>query len=493
MTDPRPHADSNPKENAKANANPKLPGSRAALVALLLAGTLALGAAARLAGTTDPTPLRRSASGSVVSLAAGLDRGSVLAGSDGLVRVELVLRGREGQDAAAPRVPTDLVVVLDRSGSMQGHPLDTALGAVRELIAGLADGDRFALVSYASDTQLDVPLETADAASRARWSGGLGRVHANGGTNLAAGLDRAHGVLAAAARTGRAPRLIVLSDGLANQGDYSLEGLRARAARAIGGEYVLSAVGIGDGFDETLMSALADAGTGNFYYLPDLNRLAGVFSDEFAAARETVARALSVRFSPAAGVRLAAAGGYPLLPDGEGDGSLRFHPGDLFAGQERRIWLTLHAPTDSAGAIALGGLRVDFSGPGGERGSASLEALPTLACVADDAAYYASFDAERYERATLSESLGQLKQSVARKVAEGRQEEAVAELEAYRSANEAVEERALGHVLPRAKAELDRLHDAVAAPAAVEPEVRNRLGKALLESGRDAQRAGAKK
>jgi hypothetical protein len=125
MTDPRPHADSNPKENAKANANPKLPGSRAALVALLLAGTLALGAAARLAGTTDPTPLRRSASGSVVSLAAGLDRGSVLAGSDGLVRVELVLRGREGQDAAAPRVPTDLVVVVDRSGSMQGGPCAT--------------------------------------------------------------------------------------------------------------------------------------------------------------------------------------------------------------------------------------------------------------------------------------------------------------------------------------------------------------------------------
>ena len=473
------------------NLSPSRGGSRVALVALLLAATLALGAAARLAGRDHPAPVRRVAQGDVVTLEAGLDRASVLEGSDGLVRVELVLRGREAQDALTPRVPADLVVVLDRSGSMQGAPIATALGAVRELIAGLADGDRFALVSYASDARLDVPLSAADAATRASWSRRLDSVQASGGTHLASGLDRAHTVLAEARRQGRAPRVIVLSDGLANQGDYSLEGLRRRAARAVGGEYVLSSVGIGDGFDETVMSALADAGAGNFYYLPDLTRLAGVFSDEFAAARETVARGLSVRFAPADGVRLAAAGGYPLLP--ESDGSLRFHPGDLFGGQERRIWLTLHAPTAAAGEVALGGVRVDFAGPDGARGSASLEALPELACVADDAAYYASFDAERYRRATLSESLGQLKQSVAMKLAEGRQEEAVAELEAYRAANEAVQRRAFGDVLPEAKAELDSLHDSVAAPAAAEPEVRNRLGKTLLESGRDAQRAGAKK
>ena len=61
------------------------------------------------------------------------------------------------------------------------------------------------------------------------------------------------------------------------------------------GEYVLSAVGVGQDFDETLMSALADAGTGNFYYLPDARELAGIFAGEFASARETVARGLRVR------------------------------------------------------------------------------------------------------------------------------------------------------------------------------------------------------
>jgi Ca-activated chloride channel family protein len=479
MTDPTP------------SVSTRTPGRRAAFVALLLAATLALGAAARLASRTAE-PLRTYANSGAVSVEVGIDRGSVLEGSDGLVRVELVLRGQEGNAFAAPDVPTDLVVVLDRSGSMDGQPIHTALGAVRELIAGLADGDRFALVSYASAAHLDIPLEVADAAARARWTEQISLVRANGGTNLSSGLDRAHAVLADASRAGRAPRVIVLSDGLANQGDYSLPGLRSRAARALSGEYVLSSVGIGDGFDETVMSALADAGTGNFYYLPDLARLAGVFSDEFAAARDTVARALSVSIAPATGVRVASAAGYPMHPEGD-DGAVRFHPGDLFAGQERRIWLVLHAPTGEVGSVALGELHVDHATPDGERHRTTLDAMPELACVASDDAYYASFDAERYRRANLNGSLGELKQSVAKKVAEGRQEEAVAEVEAYRAHNAAEQMRALGYVLEDEADEVADLRETVAAPSAAEPEVRNRLGKSLLESGRDAQRAGAKR
>ncbi len=468
-------------------------GRRRALVATLLVATLAIGAAARMATESsggDAIPDRIASKSGVVTLEAGLDRGSVLEGSDGLVRVELVLRGQQ-VDAIAPHVPTDLVVVLDRSGSMQGQPIATAVGAVRELISGLADGDRFALVSYASAAQLDIALEVADPGARSRWNGRLGHLQATGGTNLSSGLDLADSVLTRASRGGRAPRVIVLSDGLANQGDFSLPGLRARAARALAGEYVLSSVGIGAGFDETVMSALADAGTGNFYYLPDLRRLAGVFGDEFAAARDTVARALSVRIDPAAGVRVASAAGYPL--HAEGDGGVRFHPGDLFGGQERRIWLVLHAPTAEITDVALGAVHVEYATPDGERHRASLAALPELACIADDDAYYASFDSERYRRANKNESLGALKQSVARKVKEGRQEEAVAEVEAYRVEMETEQLRALGYVDAAEADALGDLHDTVAAPSAATPEARNHLGKALLESGRDDQRAGAKR
>ncbi len=463
---------------------------RAVIFGLLLVATLAFGAAARRTTAPAPTPPRIAGGNGAVALTAELDRSAVLRGSDGLVRAELVLRGGQGAAAAAVRVPTDLVVVLDRSGSMAGEPIATALAALRELIAGLADGDRFALVSYASDARGDIPLEAASGAARERWSHQIGAIAADGGTNMSGGLDLGHAVLAEARHAGAAPRLIVLSDGHANQGDFSLEGLRARAGRVRAGEYVLSAVGIGNGFDETVMSALADAGSGNFYYLPDATKLAGVFAGEFAAARETVARALAVRIAPGAGVRVADAGGYPLESV---DGGVSFHPGDLFAGQERRIWLTLHAPTQTVGDLALGGVAVEFASTGGERQRVELAALPALTCVASDADYYGSFDAEHYKRAELRESVGALKQRVARKLAAGQQAEAVAEVDAHRARAELEQLKSLGYFDSDAATALQELRDQVSAPAAGAPEGSSRLGKELLQSGRDDQRAGAKK
>jgi len=466
---------------------PVLP--RAALLALLLAATLAAGAAARRVAVPDPTPPRITGANGAVALTAELDRSAVLRGSDGLVRMELVLRGAAGAQQAA-RVPTDLVVVLDRSGSMDGAPIATALAAVRELVAGLADGDRFALVSYASDARIDIPLEAASGAARERWESAIAAIAADGGTNTAGGLDLGHALLAGAPRRGAVPRVVVLSDGHANEGDYSLEGLRTRASRARAGEYVLSAVGIGDGFDETVMSALADAGTGNFYYLPDVEKLAGIFADEFAAARETVVRALAVRIAPAAGVVVASAGGYPLEAE---NGGVRFHPGDLFAGQERRIWLTLHAPTSATGDVDLGELSLDYATPDGYRAQLAATHLPRLACVAREDDYYASFDSERYQRAELRESVGALKQRVAEKVAAGQHEEAVAELNAYQSRSGSEQLRALGYAIPDQERLVNELRAQVSSPAAAAPEARARLGKQLLESGRDDQRAGAKR
>jgi Ca-activated chloride channel family protein len=373
---------------------------------------------------------------------------------------------------------------------MAGEPIATALAALRELVAGLADGDRFALVSYASDARVDIPLEAASGAARERWSHQIAAIATDGGTNMSGGLDLGHAVLAEAGHAGAVPRLIALSDGHANQGDFSLEGLRARAGRARAGEYVLSAVGIGNGFDETVMSALADAGSGNFYYLPDAATLAGVFAGEFAAARETVARALAVRIAPGAGVRVADAGSYPLESV---DGGVSFHPGDLFAGQERRIWLTLHAPTQTVGDLALGGVAVEFASTSGERQRVELAALPALTCVASDADYYGSFDAAHYKRAELRESVGALKQRVARKLAAGQQAEAVAEVDAHRARAELEQLKSLGYFDSDAATALQELRDQVSAPAAGAPEGSSRLGKELLQSGRDDQRAGAKK
>ena len=395
------------------------------------------------------------------------------------------------------RIPTDLVVVLDRSGSMQGRPLQDAISSVRELIGRLGDGDRFALVTYASDVRLEIPLQEATPENRSRWTRTAGAVAAGGGTNMAIGIDLADRAIAAARQAGRMPRIILLSDGHANEGDHSFEGLRARAGAAVRGEYALSTVGVGQGFDEALMTALADAGTGNFYYVPDGSDLGDVFAGEFDAARETVASAVSVEIEPGPGVELIDAAGYPLEREGR---LVRFRPGSLFAGQERRIWLSLRAPTGQQGPVELGDFRVRYREPrsplGAEPYTLRFDEPLRMVCVQDEARFAAALDPELVERGLVEDKLAALKQGVADAVRAGRRDEAREQIRAYQAANAPVYE-ALGVVAAesdsyRAAAKLkDEVDDAFAAPAPA--AARNALSKTLSAEGQDMRRQGAKK
>ena len=108
----------------------------------------------------------------------------------------------------------------------------------------------------------------------------------DGGTNMSSGLDLGLDTIDRMRASGRTSRAILISDGLANQGDATPEGLLRRAGRAARGEYVLTTVGVGADFNEYLMSALADAGTGNYYYLNRSDDLGSVFAREFDAARD---------------------------------------------------------------------------------------------------------------------------------------------------------------------------------------------------------------
>ena len=88
----------------------------------------------------------------------------------------------------------------------------------------------------------------------------------------------------------------------ASHGDATEEGLTQRAARFTEREQVLSAVGVGLDFNEYVMSRLADACTGNYYYLESSVELAPIFAKEFSATKSTVARGVVVTLKPGDGV-----------------------------------------------------------------------------------------------------------------------------------------------------------------------------------------------
>jgi len=167
------------------------------LLAALFAATLALGAAHHAHTAGIPNPTDPAATVAAAKIAAGrgavhisgtLDRTAVMQGSDGLVRMELLIEGRATGDVAAQRIPTDLVVVLDRSGSMTGRKIADARAAIHHLISRLGPDDRFALVPFSNGAATAIPLSHATPAATANWTRIVDSIEAGGGTNMATGL-----------------------------------------------------------------------------------------------------------------------------------------------------------------------------------------------------------------------------------------------------------------------------------------------------------------
>jgi Ca-activated chloride channel family protein len=218
-------------------------------------------------------------------------RGAVGPGG-GPMNLAVVLASTAGEVA---RAPLSVHVVLDTSGSMEGRAIEDAKAAAVAVVGKLAPGDDFSMVTFSSDAQLLVPdgrigERRGDVVAR------IGRVKADGGTNISAGLDLAYVQAHAAPGGSDSVRIVMLlSDGHANAGDSRADALAERASRAFQDGIQTSAFGLGGDFDAALMSQIADRGAGGYYYLADSSQIAGALSTEIDARLRPAATAVELR------------------------------------------------------------------------------------------------------------------------------------------------------------------------------------------------------
>lgn len=374
-------------------------------------------------GASAALSVDAEAGDAAVRLGVAGERTQIVAtGAESLVRVRLDLTGGPAGPTA---VPTDLVVVLDVSGSMAGQKLVDAQAAISALVDRLGEADRFALVGFSTDARLLVPLTLASPDAKQGFLASTEGLVAAGSTDMAGGLSLALPV--AAPTLGRASRLLLVSDGLPGSRD-ELEGL-ARQAATQGSP--LTAVGIGLDYDEDLMAGLAEVGAGNFFWAGEGMELDRVLDAELVAARTSVAQQLQLRVGPPDGARLVGASGFPIAPDG---GAQRVDIGTLQAGQARSIWLTYAVSAARAGSLQpLGTVTVGYADLGGQRHSHTVQA-GAVSHVGDATAALASIDPATWEQAVLTERFGQLQDHVAERTRAGDEAGALAQIEGYRAA-----------------------------------------------------------
>ena len=177
------------------------------------------------------------------------------------------------------RLPMNLVVVVDHSGSMASDGrLDKVKAGLHTMIDNLHDEDRLALIEFDDVVTIDAPF--GPTIDRPALHAIIDRLAPRGGTNIFDGLEQGFKLLGDAPVSDRQNRVILLSDGNATSGNTSqvaiMEMARSRVQRGIG----LTTIGVGVDFDVALMRGLAEQGAGNFYFLEDPAAATEVFTQE---------------------------------------------------------------------------------------------------------------------------------------------------------------------------------------------------------------------
>jgi uncharacterized membrane protein len=194
-----------------------------------------------------------------------------------------------------------LALVIDKSGSMAGDKLDLTKQAARATAEALPPADQIGVIVF--DSQAKPVVQLQRAANRQRIANDIGRIQASGGTNILAGLREAVDELGAA--TARKKHVILLSDGQSPYDEIPDLVDAARTARI-----TISAIGVGDGADQTMLKMIAERGGGRFYQTRDPASIPRIFSRETSALDDQliVERPTTARIAK----RIAALGGIDL-------------------------------------------------------------------------------------------------------------------------------------------------------------------------------------
>ncbi len=160
--------------------------------------------------------------------------------------------------------PADVVVVFDKSGSMNGRPLEEAKRGAKAFLATLDARDQVTLLFF--DNNIYPPFGPVEAGKgKADLEARIDGVSAGGETALLSATDQAYALLAArgTAPAHRIRAVVLMSDGTDNRSTISLDALVAK----LGGEdrkATVFTIAYGDQSSRETMKQIAAAGAGSF-------------------------------------------------------------------------------------------------------------------------------------------------------------------------------------------------------------------------------------
>jgi len=192
--------------------------------------------------------------------------------------IEKIMPVRFDSEKTRDQPNVALVLVIDRSGSMQGPKIEAAKESARATAEVLSPSDLLGVVAFDSQPTTIVRLQRAS--NRMRISMDIAKLVPGGGTNVVPALKEAFDLLANA--KAKVKHVIVLSDG-----QTPIDGLVDLVQDMRNNRITVSAVGIGSDADRNMLTMIAENGDGRLYMTDDLASLPRIFMKETTEAQKS--------------------------------------------------------------------------------------------------------------------------------------------------------------------------------------------------------------
>ena len=284
--------------------------------------------------------------------------------------LEAVAKGGSGANGA--RLPLNLGVVIDRSGSMYDERrLEFVVEAVKFLADNVSSEDKVAVIAFADKAQVILqPDQIHDRAAVRRALDDIDLLEIGGGTQMALGMRAAIEQVKLNLGASRLNRVLVLTDGQTYEETACID-----LANQNHDQMSFSAMGVGVEFNEKLLMRIAQDSHGKYHFIGNAEEIPGIFEDELAGLRAITVRNGKIDVTLSQGVQIREAFraspeiyglGAPLLEDRK----VTYEIGDLEANVPGSVLLTLVLPPRRPGPVRIAQSAFRYEVPrSGERSS----------------------------------------------------------------------------------------------------------------------------
>ena len=210
------------------------------------------------------------------------------------------------------RDPVNLIAVVDKSGSMDGEPLELVRKSLAELAKQLRAGDQMTIVLYGDRAHVHLATTPADRNGVNRILASIWSIESEGSTSMEAGLRLGYSIAdtTAPAFKGRT-RLLLFTDERPNTDATDAESFMGMAIAHSREGVGLTTIGVGVQFGAELATKIGSVRGGNLYFIrgePDVKQL---FTGQLDYMVSELAHDLTLTITPRAGLKIAGVYGIP--------------------------------------------------------------------------------------------------------------------------------------------------------------------------------------